>query len=313
VNGSRTTALASPGAALHFVPRRVRQGPHTHPTMPVTHSRARAVRLALSGLAAFLSLASCEAAPGGGRDTAAAPVVTPTARYKSSVDEGLGVSVAIVLDNSGSMKDRAPGDTRPKADVARAAVERTLDATDAALVERPDYPVKVGLILFSSTARTVLAMQPYNRDSIRAAIARLPAPDGGTAIGDAMQVATRALYRAGTFRKVMLVVTDGENNAGAEPVDVAHEIHARSEGGVGMYFVAFDTDPKKFGFLRGVKGDVVAAQNGDALQTALAELYQGKVLVESQTEPDVSSPAADASVGPHRATPRRSTSPSIPQ
>ena len=45
-----------------------------------------------------------------------------------------------------------------------------------------------------------------------------------------------------TFRKVMLVVTDGENNAGARPFDVAHEIYSRSEGGVGMYFVAFDTD-----------------------------------------------------------------------
>jgi Mg-chelatase subunit ChlD len=204
---------------------------------------------------------------------------------------------------------------QPKSEVAKAAIERMLGATEAALAKHPDYPVKVGLILFSTTAHTVLAMQPYNRDSVRAALARLPAPSGGTAIGDAMQVARRALYggRAGTFRKVMLVVTDGENNAGAVPADVAHEIHVRSEGGVGIYFVAFDTDPAKFGFLRDVKGDVIAAQNGDALQTALAQLYESKVLAESLAEPGAPDGAADSGGGsrnrraiPQRATPRPS-------
>jgi Mg-chelatase subunit ChlD len=243
--------------------------------------------------------------------------VTPAARYKSSVDEGLGVSVAILLDNSGSMGDRVPGDVQPKSEVAKAAIERMLWATEAALAKHPDYPVKVGLILFSTTAHTVLAMQPYNRDSVRAALARLPSPSGGTAIGDAMQVARGALYgrSAGTFRKVMLVVTDGENNAGATPVDVAHEIHSRSEGGVGMYFVAFDTDPGKFGFLRDVKGDVIAAQNGDALQASLAELYENKVLAESPTEPDLPTRAANSSGGSGntRAIPRRATLRPSPQ
>ena len=226
------------------------------------------------------------------RRAAEAPV---DARYKPSVDEGLGVSVAIVLDNSGSMDDRAPGDDRSKAEVARDAIERTLDATEAALRKRPDTPVKIGLILFSSTPHTVLAIQPYDRDSVRAALERLPAPKGGTAIGDAMRVAQRALYGAGTFRKVMLVITDGENNEGARPYDVAREIHSRSEGGVGMYFVAFDTDPAKFGFLRDVKGDVVAAQNGQALQASLGQLYESKVLAESVTEPGPAASSADTS------------------
>ncbi|MEP6731712.1 MAG: hypothetical protein ABJE10_13775 [bacterium] len=66
---------------------------------------------------------------------------------------------------------------------------------------------------------------------------------------------------------------------------MAHEIFARSEGSVGMYFVAFDTDPDKFGFLADVKGEVVAAQNGEALKTSLSSLYESKVLAESATEP----------------------------
>lgn len=83
----------------------------------------------------------------------------------------------------------------------------------------------------------------------------------------------------------MLVVTDGENNAGQDPADIAREIFSKSEGGVGIYFVAFDTDAGKFGFLREVKGDVVSAQNGAALEASLAALYEGKVLAESAVEP----------------------------
>jgi len=83
----------------------------------------------------------------------------------------------------------------------------------------------------------------------------------------------------------MLVVTDGENNAGQNPADMAHEIFKKSQGGVGIYFVAFDTDADKFAFLRDVKGDVVSAQNGAALEASLASLYEGKVLAEAAVEP----------------------------
>ena len=83
----------------------------------------------------------------------------------------------------------------------------------------------------------------------------------------------------------MLVVTDGENSDGRDPADVAREIFTRSDGGVGMYFVAFDTKSAKFDFLRDVKGDVVSAQNGAALEASLASLYEGKVLAEAAVEP----------------------------
>ncbi len=253
-----------------------------------------AARRTLTGLVGILALAACSGSPRSRADTSI--VAHPeSARYKPEGDEGLGVSVVIVLDNSGSMKGNAPGDARPKFEVARTAIERTLDATEAALLKRPDYPVKVGLILFSDRTETILAMQPYNRDSVRVAISRLPRPSGGTALGDAMDVARQALYKAGTFRKVMLVVTDGENNKGAAPADVAHEIFTKSDGGVGMYFVAFDTKADKFAFLRDVKGDVVSAQNGAALEASLAELYEGKVLAESATEPSPNVSILDSS------------------
>jgi len=127
----------------------------------------------------------------------------------------------------------------------------------------------------------VLPIQPYDRAAVRAAIARLPGPGGGTAIGEAMDAARPALYRAGVFRKYLLVVTDGENTNGPSPDSVARTIFRKSEGAVQIYFVAFDTSPQKFAFLKQVGGDVIAAGSGPELDTALNGIYQGKILAEA--------------------------------
>ena len=109
-------------------------------------------------------------------------------------------------------------------------------------------------------------IQLYNRDVVRAALKRLPGPGGGTAIGEAMRDARPDLYRAGVFRKYLLVVTDGENTNGRDPDDVAREIFRKSEGAVQIYFVAFDTSPEKFAFLKEVGGDVIGAGSGPELR-----------------------------------------------
>ena len=98
----------------------------------------------------------------------------------------------------------------------------------------------------------MLPLQPYDRAAVRDALARLPRPGGGTAIGEAMRTARPDLYRAGVFRKYLLVVTDGENTSGRSPDDVARDIFRKSEGAVQIYFVAFDTSPEKFAFLKDV-------------------------------------------------------------
>jgi Mg-chelatase subunit ChlD len=252
----------------------------------------RLPRLALRVvIATVLGASACTAASSDAVPDSLAVNAVSTERYKAEGDEGLGVSVVIVLDNSGSMGDRAEGDARAKAVVARKAIEQALSATDAAIAKRPDFPIKVGIVVFSDGVGTLLPVQPYNRDAIRSALERVPSPRGGTAIGDAMDSARAELYRSGTFRKVMLVVTDGENTDGRDPAVVAREIARRSDGGVRMYFIAFDTDGDKFAFVREVKGDVVTAQNSAGLESSLSSLYEAKVLAESVTEPDTLSPA----------------------
>jgi len=203
------------------------------------------------------------------------------APYQAEVEEGIGAAVAILVDTSGSMRDEAPDDSRPKHVVARDALAAMLDATDAFVARRPDFPIKIGLYSFSSSVRTLHPIQPYNRAAIHQALASLPRPGGGTAIGEAMREARPDLYRAGVFRKYILVVTDGDNTSGRSPDQVARDIWRRSDGSVQVYFVAFDTSPEKFAFLKSAGGDVIAAGTGGELRRALDGIYQGRILAEA--------------------------------
>jgi Mg-chelatase subunit ChlD len=215
------------------------------------------------------------------RDARNARDEADAAPYQAAVDEGLGAAVAILVDTSGSMRDRAAGDDRPKYVVAQEAIEAMLDATDAFVARRPDFPIKVGIYSFSSSVRTLRPIQTYNREAIRRALDDLPRPGGGTAIGEALREARPDLYRAGVFRKYLLVVTDGDNTSGRDPERVAREIFAKSQGAVQVYFVAFDTTPQKFAFLKEVGGDVIGAGTGAELHTALDGIYQGRILAEA--------------------------------
>jgi Mg-chelatase subunit ChlD len=203
------------------------------------------------------------------------------APYQAEVEEGLGAAVAILVDTSGSMRDTAAGDSRPKYVVAQEALEAMLDATDAFVAKRPDFPVKIGVYSFSSGVRTLRSIQSYDRGAVRVALSKLPQPGGGTAIGEALREARPDLYRAGVFRKYLLVVTDGENTSGRSPDEIVREISRKSEGAVQVYFVAFDTSPEKFAFLKEVGGDVIGAGTGAELRQALDGIYQGKILAEA--------------------------------
>ena len=252
--------------------------PSRAPVAQTASSRFRVIAVLL--LAA--TVAACEVSVKRDERPAERPAES-SAPYQAEVEEGLGAAVAILIDTSGSMKERAPGDSRQKHVVAREAIEAMLDATDAFLARRSDFPIKIGVYSFSSGVRTLRSIEPYERESVRAALARLPGPGGGTAIGDAMREARPDLYRAGVFRKYLVVVTDGENTNGRSPENVAREIFTKSQGGVQVYFVAFDTSPEKFGFLKDAGGDVIGANTGAELKTALDGIYQGRILAEAVT------------------------------
>lgn len=253
------------------------------------HLRARAgrsaVRFVLLVLVALFAMYRV-------KQRSAAPVAGPAPRVTSSTpaaggkyvpagDEGLGAAVAIMVDNSGSMRDKAGGDDRPKFRVARQALEEMLASTDSFAARQPGFPIKVGLYYFSSGVHPLFPIQPYDRGALRAALESMPSPTGGTAIGEAMDVARDALYKSGIIRKYILVITDGENTDGRPPHEVAREIATRSDGAVRMYFVAFDVDAKKFSFLSQVHGEVLGAGNAFALRASLDTIYRGRILAEA--------------------------------
>ena len=63
-----------------------------------------------------------------------------------------------------------------------------------------------------------------DKDALRDAIGRIPPPNGGTAIGDALSVAAHVLPASG--KRAIVLITDGVNNLGADPATVAPQIGA---------------------------------------------------------------------------------------
>lgn len=257
-------------------PRPVSARPHQRPPRPLRPARSAAPLAALL-LAACLADGSAGSAepPAAAADTAALP-------YRPAAEEGPGAAVVVLVDNSGSMAARVPGGEQRKHAVARRALREVLAATDSVVARRPGFPVRVAIHRFSGAVHPVFPLAPYDRAAVAAALARMPPPEDSTAIGEALLHAVGDLYRAGTLRKYVLVVTDGENTVGRAPDEVAREIHRRSGGAVQMHFVAFDTDPAKFAFLEELGGSVLAAGGGAELRRALDEIYRGKILAEKE-------------------------------
>jgi hypothetical protein len=239
----------------------------------------RRLRRLGSVCALLLSLGACADAGETSGEEADDDAASP---YRPTVQEGLGASVAILLDQSGSMEDEpeSGGDT-PKYVIARDALGQVLAQTDSFVARQSGFPVNVGLYVFAGRVRQVLPIAPYDRVALDSALTALPDPDGSTAIGDAMATAVRDLYSSGTIRKYLLIVTDGENTDGRSPEAIAREIERRSEGAVRLLLVAFDVDKEKFGFVPEVRGTVLEARNATALRASLDTLYRGRILAEA--------------------------------
>ncbi len=199
-------------------------------------------------------------------------------------DQRLCTGIVILIDTSGSMsesvRDRG-GNRRPKFEIARDALQRIIGFTGEWKKTHADRILQLGLYNFSSSANPVLPMAEFDLQAAQAAARRVPAPGGGTAIGDAIEQGFKALYGSGCVRKHLVCITDGQNTSGPPPDRVASVLFAQTKGEVEMHFVAFDTSAGSFAFLSGVNGHVVEAADGEQLQTRLAEIYEKRILAEA--------------------------------
>ncbi len=211
----------------------------------------------------------------------------PVALRTLPPESGPGLDVLLVLDASGSM---ASVDARGTADqplqridVARAAVGRFA-------AHRIDEGDRVGLVVFGAHAFTQC---PLTHDAalLGDALGRVEVGVAGdaTALGDALALAVRRVERAGGGEgQAVVLLTDGQSNAGDVPVSVALEL-ARAAA-VRVYTVAIGRAGNA-----DLRAAVQRAGHGDAdaapppAREALAELARatGGVAFDATGERDL--------------------------
>ncbi len=124
-------------------------------------------------------------------------------------------SVVLCVDTSGSMSARDVAPTRAQAAVAalRAFIDRTPSTT------------AIGVISFATGAQAIIP-PTRDRDQLRAVLEAIPAPNGVTAIGDALSLAQRILPKSG--HRIIVLITDGENDYGEDPMAAAQALAIRN-------------------------------------------------------------------------------------
>ncbi len=125
----------------------------------------------------------------------------------------LYVPAAIVfcIDTSGSMNARDVVPSRAR------AVAIALQSFAAAMPPG----TRAGLVSFAGKPHRIVALSG-DRGAIIAALARIPLPNGQTAIGDGLMAAASLLPSSGT--RAIVLMTDGTNNHGEDPRDAIRTI-----------------------------------------------------------------------------------------
>ena len=201
--------LVLPAAAL-ALKRRADRGVVEVPALPRTTRSAGGVLSAVPPVVSFFALLA-----------AAAALAGPRRFERRPLDPGRGANIAIALDVSGSMsaEDFQP---RNRLEVARSVVADFIRGRSAD---------SITLLAFAGSARTVCPSTD-DRDTLLALLAKTDGsklPDG-TAIGNAIATAVSRLRSLPGKSKVLLLVTDGGNNAGQIDPEVSSTIAASVSG-----------------------------------------------------------------------------------
>ena len=142
-----------------------------------------------------------------------------------------GIDIAVVLDVSGSMQSV---DFEPN----RLAV--ALETIDKFIRQRPQD--RISLIIFAGTAYTKIPLT-LDHNIIRESLKEVSTEsvnEDGTAIGMAVSVGINRLKKSDAASRIMLLVTDGDNNAGAISPEAASEL--AKELGIKIYTIGVGTD-----------------------------------------------------------------------
>jgi Ca-activated chloride channel family protein len=181
-------------------------------------------------------------------------------------------SVFICIDTSGSMASTDVFPTRAQA---------AKSAAKAFIAESPSG-TKIGIISFAGAAGVVAPLSA-DHQAVIAALDDVPLPNGATAIGDALKLAAQMLPSTG--HRVVILVTDGVNNTGTDPMEMAQWLGAHH---VPVYTVGIGTpngglipgtneeatidEEALRGYAQASGGAYARAENATQLRDALARL-----------------------------------------
>jgi len=114
-----------------------------------------------------------------------------------------GVNIVLVLDVSGSM---AAQDYKPnRLEAAKKSAET--------LIRKLNFKDNVGIVLFSDGATTASYLTPYKEKSLEK-LKSVKDAHGQTAIGDGLSLAIDMATSIPNKKRVVVLLSDGENNAG---------------------------------------------------------------------------------------------------
>jgi Ca-activated chloride channel family protein len=155
-----------------------------------------------------------------------------------------GIAIAVVVDRSGSMeaRDFVRGDTSTsRLDVVKRIFKDFVTGGGRFGDGRPDD--LIGIVAFARYADSLCPLT-LDHGSVLAILDELATPqdpsEDGTAIGDGLALAVERLRRQDTKSKIVILLTDGVNNAGdVEPLEAA-ELAARF--GIKVYTIGAGYD-----------------------------------------------------------------------
>lgn len=193
-------------------------------------------------------------------------------------------SVFVCIDTSGSMASTDVFPTRAQA--AKSAAR--------AFVEESPRGTKIGIISFAGAAGVVAPLSA-DQASVIAALDDIPSPNGATAIGDALKLAAQMLPARG--HRVIILITDGVNNAGTDPTEIAQWLGAHH---VPVYTIGIGTpngglipgtdqeatidEDALRGYAQASGGAYARAENATQLHDALARLGRVSSLQRKQVD-----------------------------
>jgi Ca-activated chloride channel homolog len=210
-----------------------------------------------------------------------------------------GLDILLVLDLSWSMQE--PIDTdgaiqRRRAGIVHKEVTR-LEAVKEAMIRFVEkrHGDRIGLIVFSQNAYVVAPMTQdlaYLKNYLNMVDAKTLASEGMTAIGEGIYTGLNLWnqQKDGVGKnqsKVMVVLTDGENNAGRDPFGA---IEKAAQGGFKVYFIGVKLErvrdtPRLIAAVQAAGGDYYDVRDAEQLGRAYYEidrLEKGTYLTKAQ-------------------------------